>query len=70
MNSKYVVTLMQIASAIIVYIGFLLVTQSGQDMAMPQNDGYAGTGGMLILLGGIIFGTTVSYGYQPRKKKK
>lgn len=45
-----------ILALIIVYVGFRWVTQAGQGFA-AQNDGYAVSGGLFILLGGMVIGT-------------
>ena len=36
--------------------GFVLVTQAGQGVGVVQNDGYAATGGTLLLLSGLVLG--------------
>lgn len=38
----------------IIYNGFRLVTQAGQAALIIQNDGYAVTGGVMILLGSVL----------------
>jgi hypothetical protein len=53
---KYLRTIAAILAIITIYIGFRFVTQAGQGLGVIQNDGYAGTGGVLILLGGIAIG--------------
>jgi hypothetical protein len=68
MKTKQLVTITQIAGIIAIFIGFRLATQAGQDMGLPQNDGYAMSGGLVILVGGIIIGYTLRYGFQGRKK--
>jgi predicted tellurium resistance membrane protein TerC len=40
----------------IIFIGFRLVTQSGEPEVFIQNDGYAMSGGVLILAGGMGLG--------------
>ena len=45
-----------LAAIIAIIIGFRFVTQAGQGLGVVQNDGYAGSGGVLILLGGIAIG--------------
>lgn len=45
-----------LVSIVAVYIGFRFVTQAGQGLNAIQNDGYAGVGGVLILLGGLVTG--------------
>lgn len=47
---------MIIAMLILGYIGFSYVTQAGQGLNVIQNDGYAGAGGVLIFVSGVIFG--------------
>jgi hypothetical protein len=53
---KYLRTIATILAIVTIYIGFRFVTQAGQGLGVIQNDGYAGTGGVLILLGGIAIG--------------
>lgn len=69
MKNKRLTLLIQIVALTSIFIGFRLATQAGQDMAMPQNDGYAMSGGLLIFLGGLLLGSTLRYGYQKRGKK-
>lgn len=47
-----------VLALVIGYVGFRFVTQAGQGFAI-QNDGYAGTGGVMILLSGLIIGLLV-----------
>jgi hypothetical protein len=51
------------ASFVVVIIGFKLVTQSGLTgaAAYVQNDGYASSGGVLILLGGFLLGLIIAF---------
>ena len=55
MNARYR-TLLALLSAVILVIGFRLVTQAGQPWPLIQNDGYAVSGGLVILLSGMIIG--------------
>lgn len=55
-----------LAALIVVYLGFRMVTQMGQAGFVIQNDGYAVTGGLLILVGGVIFGMHIA----PQSKKR
>jgi len=41
---------------LLLWFGMRYVTQAGQGMDMPQNDGYAVAGAALILIAGIIIG--------------
>ena len=54
-RTQLIITVVVVA---IVFEGFRLVTQSGLTGAAgsTQNDGYAASGGMLILLGGSVAG--------------
>lgn len=45
----------RLAIIALVFIGFRFVTQSGQD-SLFQNDGYAVTGGIMLLVGGFLAG--------------
>ncbi len=49
-----------IIAAVVIYFGFRFVTQAGMAFMMPQNDGYAMTGGLMILAGGILTGMWIS----------
>lgn len=49
-----------IIAAIVIYFGFRFVTQAGMAFMMPQNDGYAMIGGLMILAGGVLTGMWVS----------
>ncbi len=69
MKTKQLLSLLQIAAIVIVVIGFRLATQAGQDMSLPQNDGYAASGGILILIGGAVLGATLATNYRGRKDK-
>jgi len=62
-------TLMMIAVLAVVIEGFRLVTQSGLQGfdGTIQNDGYAVTGGIMILLGGAAVGYIVARARQQRK---
>jgi hypothetical protein len=55
MNSK-LVSFVQLLSVIVIVVGFRFITQAGQGVGVVQNDGYAGSGGALILLGGVTYG--------------
>jgi hypothetical protein len=50
---RYVTT---IVAGVMIYFGFRFVTQAGQGLGVVQNDGYGGSGGVLILIGGLIIG--------------
>jgi len=41
---------------LLIWQGMRFVTQAGQGMDMPQNDGYAVAGAALILVAGILIG--------------
>lgn len=56
MNTRHLRTIITLAAFVSVYFGFRFVTQAGQGLGVIQNDGYAGSGGVLILLGGIAIG--------------
>jgi len=45
-----------VVALVLVYVGFRWVTQAGQGLDAVQNDGYGGTGGLFILVGGVLFG--------------
>lgn len=49
-------TFLALLSAVILIVGFRLVTQAGQPWPLVQNDGYAVSGGLVILLSGMIIG--------------
>ena len=49
---------LSIISIFLTYWGFRFVTQAGQSMGTPQNDGYAVTGGIMLVLAGVIAGYT------------
>lgn len=49
-------TVPTLIAVVIIIVGFRLVTQAGQPWPLMQNDGYAVSGGLAILLGGIIIG--------------
>lgn len=55
MNQKTIGTLLWVISAVLLFLGFRFVTQAGQ-ASVIQNDGYAVTGGVLIVLGGFLLG--------------
>ncbi len=48
-----------LAALILIVIGFRLAAQVGQGLDAIQNDGYAGSGGLLILAGGVLVGLHV-----------
>jgi hypothetical protein len=49
-----------LVAIVLIVTGFKWVTQAGQGLQAIQNDGYAGSGGTLILVGGILFGLWLS----------
>ena len=49
-----------ILAAILIFIGFRFVTQAGQGLGVVQNDGYGGTGGIMILAGSFLAGYLVA----------
>ena len=57
-----------LTAAIIGYYGFTFVTQAGQAGVVIQNDGYAGTGGFMILTSGFIIGVLVDRGNNGKKR--
>lgn len=57
-NRKLRIILLVIAIAL-AYVGFRLASQAGQPGVVIQNDGYAGSGGALILAGGFLIGILV-----------
>jgi drug/metabolite transporter (DMT)-like permease len=50
--------------------GFIFVTQAGQGLNVPQNDGYAVTGGVMLLLAGLIEGHVLGEVYDAGEKAK
>ncbi len=44
------------AAIVNLYFGFRFVTQYGQGLNVVQNDGYGATGGIMILVSGIVVG--------------
>ena len=52
--------LILVAAIVIVVIGFRLVTQADQGGLVLQNDGYAVSGGLLIVIAGALFGYWLS----------
>lgn len=66
MKNKYFREIVTVVTIIIIYIGFRLVTQAGQGLDIVQNDGYAGTGGFVILVGGFLLG--LCYRYNQKKQ--
>lgn len=62
MNKSFFYRLAAVTALAVLYLGFRLVTQAGQGLDAVQNDGYAGTGGVLILLSGITIGWLAGVG--------
>lgn len=56
-----------IAALALGYFGFRFVTQAGQGLDAVQNDGYGATGGVMILLAGIIVGLLIERGGNGKK---
>lgn len=56
MKSENLRMVLGLAAIVVIFIGFRFVTQAGQGLGVVQNDGYAGSGGLMILGGGIILG--------------
>lgn len=63
MNKTVARNTIAFVAGVAVYYGFRFVTQAGQGLDVIQNDGYGGSGGVLILVGGFILG------YLVQKKK-
>jgi uncharacterized membrane protein len=55
-NARYALLFIALVAC---YFGFTFVTQAGQGLNAVQNDGYGGTGGLLLLTSGFIFGLLV-----------
>jgi len=55
-------------AVVVGYFGFRYVTQANQGLDAIQNDGYAGTGGVMILLSGVLLGLWLSTRPVSRKK--
>lgn len=60
MKKETTKTLLGIIAAGLIVTGFSLAAQAGQGLDAVQNDGYAGSGGFLILVGGIVIGWLMS----------
>ena len=58
----------QLLAAVVAFIGFRLACQVGQEGVVIQSDGYAVSGGLLILLGGLIFGYVSARSTTQKKK--
>lgn len=56
MKSGPLRTVLSITALILGYYGFRFVTQAGQGLGVVQNDGYGGTGGLMILAAGFLLG--------------
>lgn len=66
---SYIKSLLAVA-VILLYYGFRFVTQAGQGLNAVQNDGYGGTGGVMLLVSGCIVGYIMGKGYVFRKTPK
>lgn len=62
-------SILVIACAGIALIGFRFATQAGQGLGVVQNDGYAMSGGFLILLSGMIGGWLLKSELEGKNKK-
>jgi hypothetical protein len=60
MKKETIRTLAAILATGLIIVGFRLAAQAGQGLDALQNDGYAGSGGFLILVGGVIVGWLMS----------
>lgn len=60
MNRRNFFYLLDLVAIVIIVIGFRLAAQAGQGLGVVQNDGYAASGGILILLGGFLLGVSVA----------
>jgi hypothetical protein len=65
MKKNYANPIAVIVAVTMIYYGFKLATQAGQPWPVFQNDGYAGSGGVMILIGGILLGWLIG-----KQKKK
>lgn len=54
--TNYRSDLVLVAALIVAVIGFRLVTQAGQQGVIMQNDGYAVSGGIVLIIAGVLFG--------------
>jgi hypothetical protein len=58
------------ALLVVAYYGFSFVTQSGQTGVVIQNDGYAGTGGFMLIASGFLLGLLVERPKDGKKTKR
>ncbi|MDQ3158642.1 MAG: hypothetical protein M3P98_00705 [bacterium] len=56
MIDKKVKIVLLISALVLGYYGVRFVTQAGQGLDAIQNDGYAGTGAVMLLASGFIVG--------------
>ena len=70
MKAPFRIRLISLLNLFLAYFGFRFVTQAGQGMAAVQNDGYAVTGGAMILVAGMLEGYIIGKGYSFRRNPK
>lgn len=56
MKNKNFRRLLLIGALVAGYIGLRFVTQAGQGLDAVQNDGYGGTGGIMLIVSGFVLG--------------
>lgn len=56
MNLKIKVFVLNFSAFLLAMFGFRFVTQMGQGVGVVQNDGYGATGGIMLLVAGLILG--------------
>lgn len=59
---------LDITIILLIYIGFSYVTQRGQEVPVIQNDGYAVTGGIILVAAGYLLAKSMEM--YPRAKKQ
>ena len=70
MKATFKIRLVGVIAVLLVVFGFRFVTQAGQGLNVPQNDGYGATGGVMLIVGGLIEGYIIGKGYDFRRTPK
>ena len=70
MKATLKIRLIGLVAIILVVFGFRFVTQAGQGLNIPQNDGYGATGGVMLIVAGLIEGYIIGKGYDFRRTPK